>query len=125
VFVGLTTAAGTAAVLFIGLSHVRANALTLGQLLMVMSYLNQLYAPLKTVRRKAASLQANLVAAERACAVLDQQPEVIQRPGARPLTRATGAIDFRNVSSRCSPELRGVRHFWLSIGPGRCMGSAV
>src|SRR3989441_9638510 len=44
VFVGLTTAAGTAAVLFIGLSHVRANALTLGQILMVMSYLNQLYA---------------------------------------------------------------------------------
>src|SRR2546430_7466427 len=36
----------------------RANALTLGQLLMVMSYLNQLYVPLKTVSRKAASLRS-------------------------------------------------------------------
>ena len=34
VFVGLTTAAGTAAVLFIGVQHVQAGIITLGQLLM-------------------------------------------------------------------------------------------
>src|SRR5437667_217339 len=124
VFVGLTTAAGTAAVLFIGLSHVRANALTLGQLLMVMSYLNQLYAPLKTVSRKAASLQANLVAAERAFAVLDQPPDVIQRPGARPLTRATGAIVFRNVSFAYSPDRRVLHEVSFTIEPGTRLGIA-
>src|SRR5438309_941126 len=124
VFVGLTTAAGTAAVLFIGLSHVRANALTLGQLLMVMSYLNQLYAPLKTVSRKAASLQANLVAAERAFAVLDQPPDVIQRPGARPLTRATGAIAFRNVSFAYSPDRRVLQDILFTIEPGTRLGIA-
>src|SRR2546425_346417 len=118
VFVGLTTAAGTAAVLFIGLSHVRANALTLGQLLMVMGYLNQLYAPLKTISRKAASLQANLVAAERAFAVLDQPPDVVERPDARPLTRAAGAIAFRDVSFAYSPDRRVLHDISFTIEPG-------
>ena len=39
--VGLTTAAGTAAVLLIGIGHVRSGVLTLGELLMVMGYLAQ------------------------------------------------------------------------------------
>src|SRR5438132_4798754 len=124
VFVGLTTAAGTAAVLFIGLSHVRANALTLGQLLMVMSYLNQLYAPLKTVSRKAASLQANLVAAERAFAVLDQPPDVIQRPDARPLSRATGVIAFHNVSFAYGPDRRVLHEISFTTEPGTRLGIA-
>src|SRR5947208_9698408 len=53
--VGLTTALGTAAVLFVGVSHVRSGVLTLGQLLIVMGYVAQLYAPLKTIGRKARS----------------------------------------------------------------------
>src|SRR2546427_1974341 len=53
VFVGLTTAAGTAAVLFIGVQHVRGGIITLGQLLMGLGYLAQLYDPLKTISRKA------------------------------------------------------------------------
>jgi ATP-binding cassette subfamily B protein len=43
--VGLTTAVGTAAVLYIGTKQVQANAITLGELMLVMSYLLQLYAP--------------------------------------------------------------------------------
>src|SRR5215831_15433126 len=50
--VGLTTALGTAAVVWIGVSHVQANTLTLGNLLLVMAYLGQLYEPLKVIGRK-------------------------------------------------------------------------
>ena len=42
----MTTAAGTAAALFIGVTHVRSVALTLGELLVVMAYLAQFYSPL-------------------------------------------------------------------------------
>src|SRR5262249_44216119 len=44
--VGLTKALGTATVVWIGVSHVQANTLTLGNLLLVMAYLGQLYEPL-------------------------------------------------------------------------------
>src|SRR6266704_1574169 len=78
--VGVTTALGTGAVLFIGVRHVQANLLTLGQLLMAVTYLGQLYEPLKTVSKKAATLQSYLASAERAFALLDQQPYGPERP---------------------------------------------
>jgi ATP-binding cassette, subfamily B, bacterial len=95
---GLTTAAGGAAVLFIGIRHIQAGLLTLGQLLLVMGYLSQLYTPLRTIGRKAGSLQLHLTSAERAFALLDEAPDVAERPNARPLVRAAGSVVFRNVS---------------------------
>src|SRR5438094_7962714 len=95
---GLVTAGGTAVVLWIGMRHVRAGELTLGSLLLVTSYLGQLYSPLKTIGRKAASLQGHLVGAERAFSVLDQERDVPERPNALSLKRATGSITFENVS---------------------------
>jgi ATP-binding cassette subfamily B protein len=95
--VGLTTAGGTAAVLIIGANSVRAGTLSLGSLLLVMSYLVQLYEPLKTIGKNASSQQKSLASAERAFALLDQLPEVMERDHARPLIRAQGAINFENV----------------------------
>src|SRR5207302_10115597 len=96
--VRLTTALGTAAVLYVGVTHVRDGVLTLGELLLVLGYLAQLYDPLKTISRKAGGLQSHLAGAERAFALLEQQPEVQDEPGARPLARAAGDIELRNVS---------------------------
>src|SRR5258707_7947269 len=95
--VGLTTALGTASVLWIGVSHVRPGTLHLGSLLLVVSYLGQLYAPLKTIGRKATSLQTHWVGLERAFSVLDQLPDVPERPNARPLARASGCVAFQHV----------------------------
>jgi ATP-binding cassette, subfamily B, bacterial len=96
--IGLTTAAGTAAVLLIGIRHVQSGILTLGEMLLVMGYLSQLYTPLRTIGRKAGSLQSHLASAERALSLLDKAPDVAERPNARPLLRASGSVMFRNVS---------------------------
>jgi ATP-binding cassette subfamily B protein len=96
--VGVTTAVGTATVLLIGMRHVQAGVLTLGELLLVMGYLAQLYEPLKTIGRKAASLQSHLSSAERAFSLLEATPDVGERPHARPLARAAGAVAFLDVT---------------------------
>jgi ATP-binding cassette subfamily B protein len=96
--VGLTIALGTAAVLVIGVSHVQAGVLTLGELLLVMGYLAQLYSPLKTMSKKVASLQSHLAGAERAFSLLAEPLDVAERPNARPVARARGTVTFRNVS---------------------------
>jgi ATP-binding cassette subfamily B protein len=96
--IGLTTSVGTAAVLFIGIRHVQSGVLTLGEMLLVMGYLSQLYTPLRTIGRKAGSLQSHLASAERAFCLLDEAPDVAECPNARPLQRALGSILFRNVS---------------------------
>jgi ATP-binding cassette subfamily B protein len=95
--VGLTTAVGSAAALFIGARQVQAGAITLGELILVMSYLLQLYAPLKTMSKRAGSLQNYLASAERVFALLDEEPDVKERPAARPLTRVRGDVLFDRV----------------------------
>ena len=95
--INLTTALGTAAVLFIGVAKVRSGALTLGELLVVMTYLTQLYGPLQTVGKTVATLQGSLASARRAFELLDQVPDVTDRPDARPLRWARGAVEFRGV----------------------------
>jgi ATP-binding cassette subfamily B protein len=97
VLLGLITAIGTAAVLFIGIRNVQAGTLTLGDLLLVMGYLSQLYSPLKITSQKIASMQSHLASAERAFALLDEAPDVIERPDARRLRHAEGAVALRNV----------------------------
>jgi ATP-binding cassette subfamily B protein len=93
----LATALGTAAVLFIGVRHVQSGSLTLGDLLLVMGYLSQLYGPLKTISRKIASIQGHLASAERAFAFIDKGPDVFERPNARSVVRAKGTVLLRNV----------------------------
>src|SRR2546426_2376670 len=116
--VGLTSALGTASVLLIGVGHVRQGVLTLGQLLMALGYLAQLYDPLKTISKKAAGIQGYLASAERAFALLDEQPEVPERPDARSLGRADGAVTFRHVSFGYGPDRRGLHDRSFEIAPG-------
>src|SRR5206468_11471129 len=75
-YVGATIAVGSAMVLFVGILHVKAGTLTLGSLLLVMSYLVQLYEPLKTISKKLADLQSGMASAERSFTLLDELPEV-------------------------------------------------
>jgi ATP-binding cassette subfamily B protein len=110
--VGLTTAFGTAAVLWLGVRHVQAGTLTLGSLLLVMAYLAQLYEPLRIIGRKIASLQGHLASTERAFFLLDELPEVVEHPNAQPLSRAVGAVSYRNVSfgyHKDQPVLHDIR----------------
>jgi ATP-binding cassette, subfamily B, bacterial len=118
VFVGLTVALGTAAVLLIGVRHVHAGIITLGQLLMVLTYLGQLYDPLKTISRKAAGLQSYLASAERVYALLDELPDVPERPNARPLRRSAGAVVFRSVSFGYDADRPVLCDVSFEIAPG-------
>ncbi len=95
--IGLTMAGGQAVVLFIGMRHVHSGVLTLGELLMVMAYLRRLYDPLRASTQKGAFLQASLASAERVFSLLDQVPDVVERPDARPVSRAMGKVAFCDV----------------------------
>ena len=96
--VGVVTAAGLAAVFYIGIGHVQAGVLTLGSLLVVNYYVTQLYGPLRNVGQSILDIQMSLTGVERYRAVLDEKPDVPESPNALPLARAKGKISFQNVS---------------------------
>jgi ATP-binding cassette subfamily B protein len=121
---GLTTALGTAAVLFVGFHHVQTRLITLGDLLLVMGYLAQLFDPLKTMSKKVNDLQASLTSADRAFTLLDSSPDVSERPNALPLTRALGRVEFHKVTFGYGDERPVMQDLSFEIEPGQSLGIA-
>src|SRR5437762_1008906 len=122
VAIGLITAVGTTIVLYLGIAHVRAGTLSLGEMLLVMGYVAKLYDPMKTISRKVATLQGYLVSVERAFAVLDERPDVDERPDARPIARARGVIAFENVSFSYAPDRPVLHDVSFTIAAGTSVG---
>lgn len=120
--INLTTALGSAAVLFIGVLSVQSGNLTVGELLMVISYLAQLYSPVKSIANQVKGLQSQLASVQRAFDLLDEMPEVVEKSEARRLQRATGAIEFRNVTFAYDRENSVLKNISLSIPPGIRLG---
>lgn len=120
--IALITAAGTATVLFIGVRHVRSGVITLGDLLLVMGYLASLYAPLKQLSKSKATLQGWLASAERAFSLLDEVPDVIERPQALALARASGAVGFDDVSFAYRENHPVLRSVSFEVDPGTRVG---
>src|SRR5262249_28596702 len=120
---GLILAPGTAVVLYLGVRRVQAGVLSLGDLVLVMGYLSRLYGPLQEITKSINLLQASIASAERAFALLDEPPEVMEKVNARRLSRAKGQISFQDVSF----SYPGVTPFVLStvsfdIKPGSRLG---
>ena len=123
--VGLVIAAGQAAVLFIGVRNVQAGILSLGDLLLVMGYLTQLYAPLESMSKKVRDLQGSLVSAERTFGLLDQTQEVIEKPNAIRLLRAKGTVSYQDLSFSYDGENNPVlQNISFEVGPGTRVGIA-
>jgi ATP-binding cassette, subfamily B, bacterial len=124
IVVGATIGLGMGIVLFLGTRHVLAGVITLGELVLVMGYLQQLYDPLKTASKKVGSLQSSLASAERVYSILDEAPDFVDPPDARPLARAAGAVSFRNVSFAYKPGHAVLDDVSFAVPPGARLGIA-
>lgn len=122
--VGVTTACGTAAVLYVGARHVQQGQLSLGELLLVMSYIAQLYGPLKSISNKVATMQSHFASAERAFSLLDEPSDVPESINALPIDRARGQIRLDNVSFCYPSGSRILSDVDLEIQPGTRVGIA-
>jgi ATP-binding cassette, subfamily B, bacterial len=123
-FIGITTAAGSAVVLYVGVHHVRSGQITLGDLLVVMAYLTQLYDPLTTLSRQAGKVQSALAGAERAFKLLDEPFDIPEQPDARRLTRARGDIEFRDVTFSYAPGRPALAGISFEVRAGSNVGIA-
>jgi ATP-binding cassette subfamily B protein len=120
--IGVTVAAGSAVVLLLGVIQVKAGHLSTGELLMVLAYQAQIYLPLQTISKKVADLQAGLASAGRAFSLLDELPEVSEKPNAKALERARGDFVFANVSFAYEPGHDVLRNIRLVIKSGSRVG---
>ncbi|HET9743374.1 MAG TPA: ABC transporter ATP-binding protein [Terriglobales bacterium] len=114
-------AMGGAATLLIGIHHVRAGVITLGELLLIMAYVAQLYEPLKTISTKLPELQSWRVSLERAFALFEDDPEYAEPVDAE-ASRVSGDVVFDCVTFDYPAGGRALEQVFFSIPAGTRVG---
>jgi subfamily B ATP-binding cassette protein MsbA len=111
--------AAIAVVILYGGHQVISGARTPGALFSFITALLLAYQPLKSLANLNASLQEGLAAAQRIFEVLDVEPTIRDRPGARPVRISGGEIRFDNVSFGYVPGAVAIDGVSLTIPAGR------
>jgi ABC-type multidrug transport system fused ATPase/permease subunit len=117
------TAIGTAAVTVIGGLHVLQGSLSVGSLLVFLSYLISLYAPLETFAYISSEFASASACARRVLEVLDVEDEVRDTPEAKPLplrpTGERGHMRFENVTFGYEPGCPVIEDINIEAFPGQ------
>jgi ATP-binding cassette subfamily B protein len=117
--VGSVTVLGTSAVLGVGALYVSQGRITVGTLLMIMTYLGFIYGPLSAIANTTGSLQHAAASINRVREVLDlPQEHVSDMAGAAQADRFSGAILFDHVSFTYPDGREALRGITFTTQPG-------
>ena len=119
VLMGLMTALGAAGILWLGATHALDGRLSVGDILVFLSYLGSLYAPLEALMYTGSTLQGASGNARRVLEVLAEEPEVSDRPGAETLPAVAGHVRLEGVTFGYEPERPVLRDVSLEASPGQ------
>ena len=119
--VELLSAVATAAILIYGGNQVLDGATTIGVLASFVFYLQTFFDPIQSLSQLYTTYQAGMAALDKIFELLDEEPDIRDRPGALELPRVRGEIEFDDVtfaygSADGDPALRDVS---LLIPPGQ------
>ena len=110
---------GAALVLWNGTQEVLRQQLSVGELVMFVSYLALFYVPINQIHSVNHMLQHALAASERVFEVLDIVPDVKDRPGVRaPAARLSGEIEFHRVQFHYRADAPILREVSISVRAG-------
>jgi ATP-binding cassette, subfamily B, bacterial len=115
--VGLVTAIGTAAIMWVGGRYALEGTVTAGTILVFLSYLAALYTPLNEIAHTASTVQYAVANAERVVELLDTVPDVIDHPGASQV-RLRGHVQYDDVTFGYEARRPMIRGLTLDVNPG-------
>ena len=120
--IDLVELVGALLVLGLGTWELSQGHLTLGGLLVFMTFLTQLYSPVRGMSRLVNRIHAASAAAERIIEMLDQEPSVVESPSAAELRRAEGRLELDHVTFRYpDTERNAVSGVALTVEPGEVL----
>ncbi len=117
----LTVACGATMILYLGARDVLSGSMTVGDLLLVLGYVGQIYGPIQHIGSHITGQQRALVSAERAFSLLDRSPTVTDRPHAQAVERAVGQISFSGVGFSYG-DRRVLQDVSFDVPAGACVG---
>jgi ATP-binding cassette, subfamily B, bacterial len=109
--VSVLIALGTSTVIYIGAQHVLSGVLTIGGLIVFITYLASVYQPVNQIFQTYGLVENAKAGLRRCLELLQIEAEVSDRPAAQPLVRVRGEIDFEDVVfgyDPSQPVLKGI-----------------
>jgi len=116
--VSVVMALGTAVVLYAGGLQGLAGTMSAGDVIVFVTYLASLYGPIHALSQTTGLIQGATAGARRAFEVLDADPEVKDRPGARALASVRGAMRFEGVCFSYGDDSFGLHDVSFEAPPG-------
>ncbi|HOA54873.1 MAG TPA: ABC transporter ATP-binding protein [Clostridiales bacterium] len=89
---------GTILVFWFGASMIGTGTITPGLLVAFSSYVSMFWQPIMNISNFYNQLVTNMAGAERIFEILDIEPDIKDRPDAKPLPEIKGDVSFRNVT---------------------------
>jgi ATP-binding cassette subfamily B protein len=112
-------AAGVTSIMLLAAQGVVDGSMTIGDLVLVNAFLLQMFIPLNFLGIVYSQLKHSIADMQLMFEVLEQPPEIVDRPGARDLDPGTAAVRFENVSFAYDPERPILHDVSFSIAPGK------
>jgi ATP-binding cassette, subfamily B, bacterial len=117
--VSVIVAAGTGLVLWFGSRMVLAGGLEPGSLILFIFYLGKMYKPMQDLSKMTDAYSKASIGYERIREVLDTQGEIKDLPGARPVSRLQGAVEFEHVTFGYDTSHPALEDVSFKIAPGQ------
>lgn len=95
------------------------GALTVGQLSCFLSYANQYTKPFNEISGVVTELQNALACAARIFELIEEEPEISDKPDAAVLTDVDGSVELEQVDFSYIPERKLIEDLNLSVKPGQ------
>ena len=119
--IDILTACALAALVWVGAQRVLSGSLTQGDLIIFISYLRDFYGPTRTLSKLLGQVSRTSVRAEKIAEVLRQEPQVKDRPDARPAPALRGHIEFRDVGFAYVPGRPVLQGISFEVKPGQVL----
>jgi ABC-type multidrug transport system fused ATPase/permease subunit len=106
-------------ILLVGAFHVLSGRLELGILFVILEYVTKIHGPLEDIGQTLTDMQLSMASAERVLEVLDTEPEIRDKPGARALPSVAGGFSFEKVQFAYEAERLVLHDINFRVQPGQ------
>jgi len=116
------TAVGAALVLGVGFYHIHEERLSVGQLIVVMSYLHGVYKPLESISTTVGHMQDMLISLRMVFEIMDSPIDIKDTPGAISVERSAGRVTFEDVSFSYEDRVETLKEISFEAAHGQVIG---